>query len=159
MVPEFSSVHLLTQAVRMASAALGKGRDIGDVVDDLRKLRFSDDGILSLIDAILNGSSKDYEALGRKLRDFNDKEWEVADAAARIVQRCERTSNVTHREIELIGWRKPAVRAEIQATINGWGQPGKRVSKAKLKKLRDQISDLNKAIDEVEDALLHGRRR
>ena len=157
---EFSSVNLLFQTVKAVMSVVPKDRTVEDVVRDLRLLRFSDDGILSLMDAIINGTAKkgDTDELLKRLRNFNDKEWQIADAAARLIERCPKVSNLTHREIQLIGWRKPNIREELQDAINRYGQPRARIDKQELQSLRDRITELNNAIDEAEDKLLHGRR-
>jgi hypothetical protein len=156
---EYSSANLLTQVVKAVVSNLPKGRDVDDVVADLRALRFDDEGVLTLIDAILDGTETETDELSKRLASFNDKEWKIAEIAARLVERCSRVSNLTHEELQLIGWRKPRVREEVQQAINSWNQPKARVNKKKLKKIRDGIRDLNKAIDDAEDKLLHGRKR
>jgi hypothetical protein len=156
---EYSSANLLTQVVKAVVTHLPKGRDVNDIVADLRELRFNDDGVLTLIDAILDGTETSTDELGKRLATFNDKEWKIADIAARLMDRCPRVSNLTNEELQLIGWRKPRVREELQQAINGWHQPRARMNKKNLKKIRDGIRDLNKAIDDAEDKLLHGRKR
>jgi hypothetical protein len=155
---EVNSTYLLTQTVKAAFSQFPKGRDVKDIVADLRFLRFDDDGVLSLIDAIIDGTSTDIEELRRRLVDFNDREWQVADTAKRLIEPCRKISNLTHEELQLIGWRKPSVRKDLQEIINKWDQPNARLSKQRLKKVRDGIKDLNAAIDAAEDKLLHGRK-
>jgi hypothetical protein len=159
---EANSTYLLTQTVKaVIGSLLPRSRNIDDVVADLRLLRFNDDGILSLLDAVVDGGfdKRGVKTLLGKLTDFNDKEWQVADAAVRLVQRCGKVSNLTQRELELIGWRKPRIREELQYAINQYGQPGAQIDKERVKKIRDGIKELNRAIDEAEDKLLHGRSR
>jgi hypothetical protein len=157
-VIEINSTYLLTQTVKTVLSQLPKGRDVADIIADLRFLRFDDDGVLSLIDAIIEGTSTDIDELRRRLVDFNDREWQVADTAARLLEPCRKISNLTHEELQLIGWRKPNVRRELQEIINQWDQPKSRLSKQRLKKVRAGIKDLNAAIDAAEDKLLHGRK-
>jgi hypothetical protein len=156
---EYSSANLLTLVVKAVVSNLPNGRDVKDIVADLRTLRFDDEGVLTLIDAILHGTEAETDELSKRLAAFNDKEWKIADTAARLMEHCPRVSNLTNEELKLIGWRKPRVREEIQETINSWNQPKARMNKTKLKKIRDGIRDLNKAIDDAEDKLLHGRKR
>jgi hypothetical protein len=159
---EANSTYLLTQTVRaVMTTLLPRGRSIDDVVADLRLLRFNDEGILSLLDVIVDGGFQkdDIKNLLGKLRDFNDKEWKVADAASRLIEHCGRVSNLTQRELELIGWRKPKIREELQYAINQYRQPRARIDKERVRMIRDGIIELNRAIDEAEDKLLHGRGR
>jgi hypothetical protein len=156
---EYSSANLLTQVVKAVVTNLPKGRDVKDIVADLRALRFDDEGVLTLIDAILDGTEAETDELSKRLAAFNDKEWKIAEIAARLMEHCPRVSNLTNEELQLIGWRKPRVREEIQRAINSWNQPKAQVNKKKLKKIRDGIRDLNRAIDDAEDKLLHGRKR
>jgi hypothetical protein len=155
---EINSAHLLTQVVKAVAAAAISARSVDDVVSDLRFLRFNDDGVLALIDSTLNGDNLQPKCIEEALSDFNDHEWKVADVAARLLDRCQKVSNITRGELELIHWRKPQVRRDVQQALNAFGQKNFKIDVERLKRIRSSIVDLNRAIDEAEHTLLHGRR-
>ncbi len=154
---EVNSTYLLTQAVRAIAKSFPKERQIGHVVKDLRSIRFDDDGVLRLVDDLIAGKRIDFSQLEELLTDFNDREWQVADCIARFIEGCSRVSNLTREELQLIAWRKPSIRKDLQEIVNPYGQRSRRIDLANLKRVRTGISDLNRAIDEADDLLLHGR--
>lgn len=107
---------------------------------------------------LLAGTPIAADEMGRRLTEFNDREWEVADAAERLVERHNLISRFRQEELDLIKYRKLDVRRDLQKAINFYGQSKKKVDLEELKRIRESIRDLNKAIDEVEDILLHGQR-
>jgi hypothetical protein len=157
-MPEVNSAYLLAQVVRGVIATFPRTRPTQSIIDDLRFLRFDDDGVISLVEAIVEGRTQQIAPLLQRLTDFNEHEWRVAEAAARLIERCSDVSRFTHEELQLIAWRKPRVRADLQQALNAYGQPGKRVNRKRLKEILASIRDLNDAIDETEHALLHGNR-
>lgn len=156
-IPIFSGLARVMLAIAGSRASLE--RDRRSVVDDLRVFRFDDDGILPAIDALLAGIRPDEAWVSQRLRDFNDSEWLVAEAAARLssdVDRLPGISRMMSRELELIRFRKIDIRSTVQNLINPYFQPGHRINRSRMKKLRLGITELNDAIDKAEHILLHG---
>jgi hypothetical protein len=157
---EWNSPQLLALAARAILGnvhRLSRGRS--DILADVRLLRFHDAGTLSLIDRLLDGERPPEEEVQNILSDFNDHEWKVADAAARLMEEIGPVSNITREELQIISWRKPRVREDVKRHLNMYGQTGYRVDRAKLVELKASIDDLNNAIDEVEHLLVNGRAR
>ena len=120
---EINAVQLLTLAAKSVAANhhLFK-RSVGDILSDLRLLRFDDSGVLSLIDDLISEKRPNRKKIADCLSNFNDTEWKVADAAARLVEEVGPVSNITKDDLDLIGWRKPKIREDIQRVVNFYGQ-------------------------------------
>ena len=149
------SANLFLKVVTTVGAARQNMRRSGeDICRDLRRIRFDDNGVLKLIDAVLQGQDVEIPA---ELLEFNDSEWEIADIADRLLHESGDVSKFTQEEVQLIGWRKPRIRSEVQDALGLYGQDGFKPNLPKLRRIRDGIQDLNRAIDEVEHMLMHGK--
>ena len=162
-----SSVVLLTKVFELFASKIvdegvnriGRRYDVSDLVEDLRFIRFNDDGVRSL----LRASSRNDEdsANPRVLRDFSDADTRVNEILNRLVRELGIVSRITNRELEQIRHNKLQVRLKTFELAIDYDQPGyamNKMKRQKISKLVSAIEKMNSAIDKVEDKLMHGNQ-
>lgn len=132
-------------------------RNPADIVSDLRLIRFGDDGLLSVLKAIARGKEVPPALFVSKLQDFNDSQWAVESALVRLTNDCPSISFKLRRELEEVAFRKRGVRADLQQTLNASPESFGDLSRSEARTFVEAANQLNSAIEEAEDVILHGR--
>jgi hypothetical protein len=132
-------------------------RNRQDICEDLRAIRFDDEGVLSIVRQILEGediSSDDMQIV----RDFADAEWRVEMALRRLVEDVRSVSRLTQQRLREIEYGKANVRRSLSRLLFPYQAPEQEIDIAALQQAYANILDLNENIDRIEDKLLHGNR-
>ncbi|GAB5505517.1 MAG: hypothetical protein Rhirs2KO_06800 [Rhizobiaceae bacterium] len=158
------SLQTLTAVARLASAVGSRRdtftRDRSSVVADLRAIRFSDDGILKLIDDLISANPQEPNLHQSLLTEFNDKEWATRDAIARLCGDAGEIAGISRlmrSELSGLAYGKSNIRAKVQSMVNHYLQDDADIDIQALSKLAREIRILNHAIDDAEDTIIHGR--
>lgn len=150
-----AAIGLLVGVIRELRAAAKTGLN-DNVTRALHQIRFSPQGVLSLLHAIEHDEDVSNERIAKVLPNFNDQQWKLEAAIGRLHFAGDlddlRLSLRTKRLLGEIAYHKTDVRHAVQTEINRFGQPGaRRPSKQRVRKLIRAIQELNDQIEAVEE--------
>jgi hypothetical protein len=154
-----AAIKAVIDAVKSIKAVLPKAEERdrrlqNDVTGALRKLYFTPRGILSLLHQVADGEEITQDRIQQALSDFNDREWQVAEALQRIDFHYLRNefglSLATLRVLEQLQYGKFDLRRAVQREVNFYGQSGIKPNKPAAKRLIAAIETLNAEIEDIE---------
>lgn len=156
---EFSASVVLAVGKELYRYVVGTKRTREDAINDLRLLKFSDGGVVDLVSAVAEGRKMRPEVAQELIADFNDKQWQVVEAMQRLAADCPGISNKMRSELMEVAYAKRGVRAAVQSLANSPRPAEQTLTVEDARGLLIDIGQLNRAIDDVEDILVHGRGR
>jgi hypothetical protein len=132
-------------------------REIQELIEALRMIYFSPRGVITLLNQISDGSQPSEEQIAMILPEFNDYEFRVHRMLSRIApEHGEVRGRLTlraQRVLREISYGKQGIRGKVKGLLNEALTVGRPVSRADATKLRDEIVELNTAIENAEEAL------
>lgn len=161
------AIKLVTGAVKSLKTVLGKTEDRDrrlqdDVTRAIRALYFTPTGILSLLHEVARGEKLPEQRIRRALSDFNDREWQIADALQRIdflqLHHEFGLSLQTIRALQTLRYGKIGLRQQVQREVNFYGQSDVKPNKAAALRLISAIEALNAQIEAI-DGVVNTRAR
>ncbi|WP_333585996.1 hypothetical protein [Phenylobacterium sp.] len=127
-----------------------------EIVGALRKIYFTPDGVLSLLEKIANGEDVSVEEVERRLPQFNDRQWHVARALETLnFDKLSSRREVSLRRAEHLNqvrYGKVNIRADIQRLLNYPLTHNKRIKADKAAELLAKVRELNDQIGQLEEA-------
>ena len=123
----------------------------------LRSIYFTPEGVLDLMQDLIDGKKVAPDKVRNILTRFNDAEWRVSRRLELLTfEERFQTMSVslsTARQLNEIRNGKINVRRAIQEEINAYGQPRRKIDRNTIKKLRRDVLKLNKLIEDMEEKL------
>lgn len=139
-------------------ATTRRTRDIQELIEALRFIYFSPRGVIKLLDCIVAGGDPTEEQIAMILPDFNDYEFRVHMMLRRISPDEQRVQGGltlrAERVLREISYGKSGVRSKVKDLLNEALTHGEPVSRDAASNLRDEILELNTAIEAAEEALV-----
>ena len=149
--------------VRQASPSDARAaRETQAAIEALRLIYFSPTGGLRIVEDLANGHQPNREEVATILPGFNDYEDRVQQNLAVLDSDWNRNSRLTlraQRVLREISYGKAGVRQRVKELLNESLTFENRIEPKDAAELLDQISALNKAIEDAEEALVLSQRR
>lgn len=133
-------------------------REIKELIESLRLIYFSPRGVLSLLEIIADGNYPTQDQIELVLPEFNDADPFVRRALYRLDPDFERNNRSltlkAQRVLREISYGKGGVRSKVQSLLNASLTYSEPVSPQEAQTLVQEISELNRAIEDAEEALV-----
>lgn len=128
-----------------------------EIVGVLSRIYFSPEGVLEILECLVEGREIDEEKARRTLLDFNDYEGHLdRDLEQLSLEATRNNAALSIREkrlLKLVGWQKISARRDVQRLLNFSLTHEKKISRRNAEGLLARLKLLNNAIEDAEERL------
>ncbi len=127
------------------------------LVQILSKIYFSPDGVVQILESLIEGKDFDEDKAKQALLDFNDYEGhllrDIEELSHAVTIKNKSLTMRQRRLLQNIGWQKVSVRSEVQKLLNYDFANRRPVSRRRAEELLNKIVLLNRTIEDAEEGI------